>query len=991
MATLLGSLLVQLGLESGEFRSGLSAAEKELKASQRRIEKTGEGMAALGAKLSLAVTLPLLALGKASVAAAMESKDAIAQVDAALLSMGKQAGRTSEQLQKLASDEMHNSLYDDDEILRKVTANLLTFGNVSGDVFDKAQQAALDLSARLGQDLQSSAIQVGKAINNPIKGITALQRVGVSFTASQKDQIATMIKSGQVMDAQRLILSELEKEFSGAASSAAKANPFAQLKHSLDDFKGAVGGALLKILPPVTEAINGIVAAFNRLSPETQESVVKFGLLAAALGPALAVMGSLITVSAPLIAILRGIGKIAASTGTEVGFLTTSMAGLRALAVSLVGRLGLVGIALAALGASLYYVWQQTNGTREATGKYAKAQAESEKATDAAEAAAMALAGAHGQARVQALALANAERELTKQKLESARASIIEARAELFRAKARTAMLQQADNDAVQFGGADPSFAGLGSSLTVGQGGERKAEANVRAAEKTFQSYQAAFDKLDAVIKAGEPAAIKIDAGAGSKGSKGSKGASGPSPDDVRARFNSELLQYAQRIASADSDKAKTAEQAAEYDRQGVEYARRETHNQLKNDKDYTAAQKQQLRVVIDELEQAELDRIERDKSRRLEQEAQSLADAKFDAERDGLQVQMDLADNQADRKRIALQLLDAEREHLKASLEAVLASQTIADADKQRAQIALDALNANAGAQREAVSRQNETPAERYMRDLNPSANALKEQIDEIKISGLQSLNDQLADAIVNFKSLGDVARNVLRQVATDMLSLQLRKSLTEPLARMLGLGGSAKVGGNTGGLEDNFDKILGGSSASLTAAGTTLTTAGTSLSAAAATLQAAASTLTTTAATSPATVSGGGGFLGTLLKIGGAVAGAIGGGGFGGMAAAGASSVGSSVVGGASAALKMFAKGTDFAPGGLAIVGEQGPELVNLRRGSQVISNDDLKGMGSNDNTVHSPTFVFPGITNSKDAREAAGQAARRYRREMSPMRNM
>jgi hypothetical protein len=32
-------------------------------------------------------------------------------------------------------------------------------------------------------------------------------------------------------------------------------------------------------------------------------------------------------------------------------------------------------------------------------------------------------------------------------------------------------------------------------------------------------------------------------------------------------------------------------------------------------------------------------------------------------------------------------------------------------------------------------------------------------------------------------------------------------------------------------------------------------------------------------------------------------------------------------------------FAGGTNFAPGGLAVVGERGPELVNLPRGSQVI----------------------------------------------------
>ena len=39
-------------------------------------------------------------------------------------------------------------------------------------------------------------------------------------------------------------------------------------------------------------------------------------------------------------------------------------------------------------------------------------------------------------------------------------------------------------------------------------------------------------------------------------------------------------------------------------------------------------------------------------------------------------------------------------------------------------------------------------------------------------------------------------------------------------------------------------------------------------------------------------------------------------------------------------------YAQGTAFAPGGLALVGEMGPELVNLPRGSQVIPNPRLGG---------------------------------------------
>ena len=62
MTTVLGSLLIKLGLDSGEFKSGMSQAEKDFKRAQREFEKTGKAMQSLGAKLSIAITAPFIAL-----------------------------------------------------------------------------------------------------------------------------------------------------------------------------------------------------------------------------------------------------------------------------------------------------------------------------------------------------------------------------------------------------------------------------------------------------------------------------------------------------------------------------------------------------------------------------------------------------------------------------------------------------------------------------------------------------------------------------------------------------------------------------------------------------------------------------------------------------------------------------------------------------------------------------------------------------------------
>jgi hypothetical protein len=50
-------------------------------------------------------------------------------------------------------------------------------------------------------------------------------------------------------------------------------------------------------------------------------------------------------------------------------------------------------------------------------------------------------------------------------------------------------------------------------------------------------------------------------------------------------------------------------------------------------------------------------------------------------------------------------------------------------------------------------------------------------------------------------------------------------------------------------------------------------------------------------------------------------------------------------------------FAGGTDFAPGGVALVGEDGPELVNLPRGSQVIPNSAMGGSSTVVNVINAP----------------------------------
>ncbi len=304
MATLIGSLLVSLGLESGQFRSGLTDSEKAMRKSQKNIAAIGANVTKVGAVMSVGITAPFTALVTAAIPAAIESRQALAQVNAALASMGPAAGRTSVQLQDAAGRLQDLSNFDDDDILKKVTANLLTFGNVAGTAFDRAQLAAVNLSARMGTDLQASALMIGKALNAPVKGLAALSRAGIQFSTDQKAMITSMVAAGDVAGAQAIMLGELEKQFGGAAAAQRAATPGAESQQAWRTFQETVGELGLKALPAVTNAATGILNAFNSMSPELQSFTIGAVAVGAALGPVTIGIGGMISAGGALLPIL---------------------------------------------------------------------------------------------------------------------------------------------------------------------------------------------------------------------------------------------------------------------------------------------------------------------------------------------------------------------------------------------------------------------------------------------------------------------------------------------------------------------------------------------------------------------------------------------------------------------------------------------------------------------------------------------------------------
>lgn len=227
-----------------------------------------------------------------SIAGFKEQMIVSAQTEAVIKSTGAAAGLSATEIESMAGALKNSSVFTDDAIQSGENL-LLTFTNIGKDTFPRATQSMVDMSQALGQDLGSSAIQLGKALNDPIKGVTALSRVGVSFTAEQKEQIKVMTEAGDVAGAQALILAELEKEFGGSAKAASDAAGASEkYADKMDDLQDTLGAKLLPLQEKWKEAQVAVISFLVDKGIPTFEKVA--GFLSEKLGPAFEAVGQFI-------------------------------------------------------------------------------------------------------------------------------------------------------------------------------------------------------------------------------------------------------------------------------------------------------------------------------------------------------------------------------------------------------------------------------------------------------------------------------------------------------------------------------------------------------------------------------------------------------------------------------------------------------------------------------------------------------------------------
>lgn len=277
-----------------KISANLKDFEKKMAKTSATLKNVGKKMSDVGGKMTKSLTLPILGVGAAAIKMATQQEDASRKLESAFESTGAAAWTTVEALQANA-DALQEITTHGDETIEEMQSVLLTFKNIQGTNFDLATKSILDMSDALEMDLQSASIMVGKALNDPIAGISAMSRAGITFSDEQKEMIKTMVEVGDTAGAQTIILEELGSQFGGTAEAMAETagGKMKQAMNTMGDTMEEIGAIIIPVLLTIMDKVKEVTDWFSGLDEETQKTILVVAGIVAALGPLLMIIGKL--------------------------------------------------------------------------------------------------------------------------------------------------------------------------------------------------------------------------------------------------------------------------------------------------------------------------------------------------------------------------------------------------------------------------------------------------------------------------------------------------------------------------------------------------------------------------------------------------------------------------------------------------------------------------------------------------------------------------
>ena len=277
-------MAVSLPIVSEFNAAGIKKAIAEFK----QLEGAGKKAQFAIKKAAVPAGLAVAALGGFLVTAAKgaeEARQANQRLGNVLESMG--FGEATDRVAAYA-ESLEKTIAVDADVIKATQTKLATFAGLTktvdkaGGAFDRATLAALDMAAAGFGTAEGNAVQLGKALENPIKGIAALAKSGVTFTDQEKEKIKTLVESNKLLEAQDMVLAAIEKQVGG--TSEASASSFDKMKFSLAGISDTFGELVL----PAIDKFAVLLAGVSVFVAENEKLVAIFVLTVG--GLALAVL-----------------------------------------------------------------------------------------------------------------------------------------------------------------------------------------------------------------------------------------------------------------------------------------------------------------------------------------------------------------------------------------------------------------------------------------------------------------------------------------------------------------------------------------------------------------------------------------------------------------------------------------------------------------------------------------------------------------------------
>ena len=337
------------GRSSKRFASDLKQGNTELKAFTS---------AAKAAAASLGGLLAAGSVGSLFSSAIKESEQSqrnLLRTEQLILSTGRTGQATADQLRTQAQELARATLASTEDIMQAQQI-LMTFKNVGIDAFDEVTERALDLASVTGVNVTSAMTQIAKALEQPIQGINAMTRSGVSFSQSQKDLIKDLVETGRQAEAQRIILDELANQYGGVAKNESKGLAGAQdgLAQSVQEAKLALAEklGLMKSAESFYKSADSAVVSLTAnmgtfLNVAQVLAIAVGGKLAGALS---AVVAAKIAAEVQSIRYQAALARMAGVSATAAASQTALAAGVTAANRAMMLMGGPVGVALIAAG-----------------------------------------------------------------------------------------------------------------------------------------------------------------------------------------------------------------------------------------------------------------------------------------------------------------------------------------------------------------------------------------------------------------------------------------------------------------------------------------------------------------------------------------------------------------------------------------------------------------------------------------------------------------